>query len=103
MTGDNLVVGLASYIVDECASSYPDFFTRLSTYDPWLKEMVCGQALNKPTYCPTTSTGGGGATEDGSGDSGGTSDPLSPLTECLTIFLGFLNGFGRGIMDAIRG
>lgn len=40
MGDDNKVYGFASFIVDSCASDYPDFFTRISTYADWLDEMI---------------------------------------------------------------
>lgn len=89
MTENNLVVGIASYIVDTCASSFPDFYTRLSTYDQWLKDMICGQALNKPEYCAT------------SAPAGGESEPADPITDCLTIFLGVFNGFVNNLRKAV--
>lgn len=100
---NNLVVGLNSYIVDTCASSYPDFFTRISSYSNWLDEMICTQAMSPPEWCDDVSTGSsssGGSNGGGSGGDGGgrpsqgsqdnDSESDSVLTECLTLMIGLI-------------
>ena len=62
MDTNGLVVGLNSYIVDTCASSYPDFFTRISSYASWLDEIICDQAMTPPEWCKDVVSGGGTGT-----------------------------------------
>lgn len=33
-------VGIASYILNECAGGYPDYFTRLSLYNDWIDNIM---------------------------------------------------------------
>ena len=100
----NLVVGLNSYIVETCASSYPDFFTRLSSYSDWLDYWVCELSMTKPGWCKggssTGGSGGGGDPAQGDDepedddDAGG--NPTDALTECLTLLIGFFQSFLGG-------
>lgn len=93
MDATNKVVGFNSYIVDTCASSYPDFFTRVSTYADWLDDVICTQAITKPQWCRVTAQGDD---DTGNDDDGGDDDGTDPITDCLTGFLGiFASFFGR--------
>jgi len=97
MDVDNKVVGLNSYIVDTCASSYPDFFTRISTYSDWLDDVICTQAMTTPQWCRNGAQGDddddGGRDDDGRDDDDGgegNDDDTDALTDCLTSFLGII-------------
>lgn len=102
LDSSNMVVGLNSYIVDTCASSYPDFFTRISSYSSWLDEIICTQAQTAPEWCSTSVSGGGGTgtqgnddeDEDEDDDEGGFDTDL--ISECLTLFLGFFQSLLGG-------
>jgi len=94
---NNNLVGLASFIIDTCTSDYPDFFTRVSTYDEWLKEMVCTQAIQPPMYCADKATTGGDGTgtqgqDDDDDDDADADEEESPLTACLDLVLGIFEG-----------
>ena len=96
---EGLVVGLNSYIVDTCASSYPDFFVRLSSYASWLDEMICEQAIDKPEWCAdiVSSSGTGVEGDDDEAqdddDVGGIADSIA---ECLSLLLGLMSNILGG-------
>lgn len=97
---NNMLIGLASFIIDTCASSYPDFFTRISTYSGWLDEQVCSQAINPPMGCASTTAGAAGDEEaEGDDDDDDDDDTASAITDCLTTLLDLLGAFARGVRD----
>ena len=100
LDSSNKVVGFASFIIDTCASSYPDFFTRISSYAGWLDEQVCTQALKPPVGCSATAQGSGSGGEAGGAAGDGDEDEEeNPLTTILDFLLDLFSSFA----DAMRG
>ncbi|CAB9512912.1 Coagulation factor IX (Fragment) [Seminavis robusta] len=89
---NNKVFGFASFIIDTCGSEYPDFFTRVSTYAGWLREMTCTQAINPPMECAVASggTGNGGGNPSQGNEGGDPAAPADALTECLNVLVGLI-------------
>ena len=101
LDGNNLLVGLASFIIDTCGSSYPDFFTRVSTYSSWLDEQVCSQALTPPATCQGGAAGEADPAAGDDDEDDDDDDDESPLTACLDLLTDALGALGAGIR-AIR-
>jgi hypothetical protein len=60
LVDNDVVVGVASFLVNDCGSSFPDFYTRVSTYDTWIQRQVCDSSDNPPANCDTIGDGEGG-------------------------------------------
>lgn len=81
-----VVYGVASFIIQECNSKFPDFYTRMSSYSTWVQNRICDEAANPPDNCDSLGDDDG---PDG-GNGGATDCPfIDFFTElCDTLFGG---------------
>lgn len=52
---NGVLLGVASFILGggECANEFPDFYTRISSYNVWLQNQICDYSSNPPANCST--------------------------------------------------
>jgi secreted trypsin-like serine protease len=95
VTEGDVVVGLASFVVKTCASRFPDYFTRMSSYSNWLKRAICENSDDPPDE------GCADAPDDDGPDDGGDDDDegdgiFDSIVDCIGTVIDFFGGLLGG-------